>query len=216
MPLARRSAGLWAANEHRQPLQSLVAAPRLAAHFRENGGRRPSSGRALHRLKPRQGAALGKRLKKGELAEAMGRSRVGRTSKIQPWPMIAAPVAFALTPGNRADVLMAVRLLEALARPGRLLANKAYDADSLRNWPKQGQIKAVAPSTAHSLSSRRQGLQAQKRHRTHVPQAEQLATHRNAIRPRRAKTNEGKVLWAIRGALTSLLSEKIEPCEPAR
>jgi putative transposase len=63
----------------------------------------------------------------------------------------------------------------------------AYDADSLRNWLKQGQIKALAPSTAHSLSSRRQGLQAQKRHRTHVLQAEQLATHRNAIRPRRAK-----------------------------
>jgi hypothetical protein len=29
-----------------------------------------------------QGAALGERLKKGELAEAMGRSRGGRTSKI--------------------------------------------------------------------------------------------------------------------------------------
>jgi hypothetical protein len=43
MPLARRSASLWATDDHLQPLQSLVPAPYLAAHFRENGGRRSSS-----------------------------------------------------------------------------------------------------------------------------------------------------------------------------
>jgi len=39
----RRSASLWATDDHLQPLQSLVPAPYLAAHFRENGGRRSSS-----------------------------------------------------------------------------------------------------------------------------------------------------------------------------
>ena len=34
---------LWATDDHLQPLQSLVPAPYLAAHFRENGGRRSSS-----------------------------------------------------------------------------------------------------------------------------------------------------------------------------
>ena len=43
MPVARRSASLWATDDHLQPLQSLVPAPYLAAHFRENGGRQSSS-----------------------------------------------------------------------------------------------------------------------------------------------------------------------------
>jgi IS5 family transposase len=98
------------------------------------------------------------------------------------------PVAFALTPGNVADITMAAPLLGAVARPKRLLADKAYDADSLRKWLKQRKVKAVVPSTAsrHSLtpdtlSSGQQGLQTQKSHRTNVLQAQELAPHRNPI-----------------------------------
>jgi Transposase DDE domain len=58
------------------------------------------------------------------------------------------PVAFALTPGNVADVVMAVPLLAAVAQPKRLLADKAYDADSLRRWLKHRKIRAAIPSTA--------------------------------------------------------------------
>ena len=58
------------------------------------------------------------------------------------------PVAFALTPGNVADITMAAPLLRAVVRPKRLLADKAYDADSLRIWLKQRKVKAVVPSTA--------------------------------------------------------------------
>jgi len=44
------------------------------------------------------------------------------------------PVAFSLTPGNVSDIRMAIPLLE-IARPTkRLLADKVYDADSLRDW----------------------------------------------------------------------------------
>jgi hypothetical protein len=40
--VARRSASLWATDDYLQSLHSLVPAPYLAAHFRENGGRRSS------------------------------------------------------------------------------------------------------------------------------------------------------------------------------
>ena len=42
---------------------------------------------------------------------------------------------------------MAIPLLGAVVKPKRLLADKAYDADSLRNWLKRRKIKAVIPST---------------------------------------------------------------------
>ena len=58
------------------------------------------------------------------------------------------PVAFALTPGNVADISMAVPLLSAVTSPKHLIADKAYDADSLRNWLKTRRIKAVIPCTA--------------------------------------------------------------------
>jgi transposase len=43
---------------------------------------------------------------------------------------------------------MAVPLLGAVTSPKHLIADKAYDADSLRNWLKFRRIKAVIPSTA--------------------------------------------------------------------
>ncbi len=96
-----------------------------------------------------EGAPLGSRRKRGEWAQAVGRSRGGRTSKIH---CLAddrgRPVAFALTPGNVADISMAVPLLGAVTSPKHLIADKAYDADSLRNWLKFRRIKAVIPSTA--------------------------------------------------------------------
>lgn len=58
------------------------------------------------------------------------------------------PVAFALTPGNVADISMAIPLLQGIAPPRRLIADKAYDADRLRNWLRARRIKAVIPSTA--------------------------------------------------------------------
>jgi transposase len=43
---------------------------------------------------------------------------------------------------------MAVPLLGAVAQPKRLLADKAYDADSLRRWLKHRKIREAIPSTA--------------------------------------------------------------------
>lgn len=58
------------------------------------------------------------------------------------------PVAFALTPGNTADISMAIPILEGVSPPKRLLADKAYDADKLRAWRKAKRVKAVIPSSA--------------------------------------------------------------------
>jgi transposase len=58
------------------------------------------------------------------------------------------PVAFALTPGNISDIIIAIALLKTIAPPKRLLADKAYDGDSLRNWLRHARIKAVIPSSA--------------------------------------------------------------------
>jgi transposase len=41
-----------------------------------------------------------------------------------------------------------VPLLETVAPPTRLIADKAYDVDRLRTWLKARRIKAVIPSTA--------------------------------------------------------------------
>lgn len=57
-------------------------------------------------------------------------------------------VAIALTPGNVADVTMAVPLLEALAPTRRLIADKAYDADRLRDWLRDRRIQAIIPGRA--------------------------------------------------------------------
>ena len=43
---------------------------------------------------------------------------------------------------------MAVPLISAVPSPRRLIADKAYDVDSLRRWLKGRRTKAVIPSTA--------------------------------------------------------------------
>ena len=96
-----------------------------------------SCSRSWHR--PRQfaweGTPLGSRRKRGEWAQAVGRSRGGRTSKIH---CLAddrgLPVAFALTPGNVADISMAVPLLNAVTSPKHLIADKAYDGTQRVNF----------------------------------------------------------------------------------
>ena len=53
---------------------------------------------------------------------------------------------------------MAVPLLSAVTSPKHLIADKAYDADSLHNWLKTRRIKAVIPCTATRAVYRRRNL----------------------------------------------------------
>jgi hypothetical protein len=112
--------------------QSLVTTPCPAAHLREDGGRWPDSRRAFNRQHPRQSPSLGGWLKKGEFEEATSRLLGGRTSKIHALADDPGrPVAFALTPGTWPTSSRPFRF-SAIAKPKRLLADKAYDANSLR------------------------------------------------------------------------------------
>ena len=56
-------------------------------------------------------------------------------------------VAFTLSPGNWADISAAPALLDKLPPPTRLLADKGYDANSLRARLKNSETIAVIPST---------------------------------------------------------------------
>lgn len=77
-------------------------------------------------LKAHRSASGGKG---GAWSQAIGRSRGGFTSKIQ---CLAngrgRPIAVALTPGNVAEISVALPLVQAMAPPKRLIADKAYDA----------------------------------------------------------------------------------------
>ena len=55
------------------------------------------------------------------------------------------PVAFLITPGNCHDLPAARDLLPRVSAPRRLLADRAYDANSLRNWLAERGVKAVIP-----------------------------------------------------------------------
>jgi len=102
----------------------------------------------FHRQHTRKGPPLRTGPKRGAWAQAIGVSRGGRTSKIHCLAdHYGRPVAFALTPGNVADISMAIPLLETAGVTRRLLADKAYDADSLRNWLRSRRTTAVIPSS---------------------------------------------------------------------
>ena len=86
---------------------------------------------------------------KGGTTEAIGRSRGGRTSKIH--ALVddrGRPVAFILTPGNTADNCVAPALLAAVKPARRLLGDKAYDTDAIRQLLARHRIEAVIPSSA--------------------------------------------------------------------
>ncbi len=92
-------------------------------------------------------------MERGGWTQAAGISRGGRTTKIQCLADRSGRlVALALTPGNIADITMAQPLLEALAPAKRLIADKAYDADRLRQWLADRSIEAVIPARATRAS----------------------------------------------------------------
>jgi transposase len=99
-----------------------------------------------HRRDPHQSASLGGRRKRGAFVHAIGRSRGGRTTKIHALSDARGrPLAFLLTPGNIADISAAPYILAKVPPPRRLIADKAYDAKSLRDWVAAQGGKAVIP-----------------------------------------------------------------------
>ena len=93
-----------------------------------------------------QSAPLGRGRKRGAFHHAIGRSRGGRTTKIHALTDdLGRPLSFLITPGNTDDLAGAREILAAARLPRRLLADRAYDARSLREWLAERRVKAVIP-----------------------------------------------------------------------
>jgi transposase len=84
----------------------------------------------------------------GAQGQAIGRSRGGPTTKIHALTEgCGRAVALLPTPGNIADISAAPGLLAAMPAPRRLIADRGYDANHLRDALRRQNTEAVIPST---------------------------------------------------------------------
>jgi transposase len=90
------------------------------------------------------------RRKRGEREQAIGRSRGGRTTKIHALiDQRGRPLAFRLSGGNIADIVLAAPLLRHTAPSAWLIGDKGYDADHLRALLDSRGTIAVIPNKAN-------------------------------------------------------------------
>jgi transposase len=91
------------------------------------------TGRAADRFLRREGSSLRLWRERGELAQAIGRSRGGRTTKIHALTdKDCRPVAFLLTGGQVADCVAADTLLDQISTTDLVHGDKGYDTDAVR------------------------------------------------------------------------------------
>jgi hypothetical protein len=84
------------------------------------------------------------RAEKGEINQAIGRSRGGRTTKIHALAdHLCRPVAFLLTGGQVADCVAADALLDQMLATDTLNGDKGYDSDAVR---RKIESKGAAPN----------------------------------------------------------------------
>ena len=108
-----------------------------------------------NRQHPHQSASFGSGRKRGTFQQAIGRSRGGRTTKIHALTDAEGrPRVLLLSPGNTNDIALASSLVAAAGPIKRLIADRAYDANSLRQLLANQGTGAVIPST----ESRRQPI----------------------------------------------------------
>ena len=87
---------------------------------------------------------------KGELNQAIGRSRGGRTTKIHALTDgMCRPVAFLLTGGNVADCKAGEVLIDRMPATSLLNADKGYDSDAIRRQVRQRGAFANIPPKAN-------------------------------------------------------------------
>ena len=106
---------LWAQEDARQSLRALGRQGRVGGPVPNAGSGRRSTRSGPDRLLCRQGASLCRGRPRGERAQAIGRSRGGRTTKIHALTdQLCRPIAFLLTGGQVADCIAADELLDGL------------------------------------------------------------------------------------------------------
>lgn len=144
--MTRLPGSLWPLHDGLQPLQPLEPAGNLDGHFLRADRIDRHVRIDLGGLQLRQSPSLRGRRKRGAFNNAIGRSRGGQTTKIHALTDdIGRPLAFLVTPGNTHDLVGAHDLIGMVRSPRRLLADRAYDARSLRDELAARRIKAVIP-----------------------------------------------------------------------
>ena len=144
--MARLSPGIRSLHDGLQPLQSLEPSGCVDRYFLRPDRLNRADRDNVDRQHAHQGPPFGGGRKRGDFHHAVGRSRGGRTTKIHALTEDRGrPVAFLITPGNCHDLPAARDLLPTVPPPRRLLADRAYDANSLRNWLAERRVKAVIP-----------------------------------------------------------------------
>ena len=99
-----------------------------------------------HRQHRSPGAPTCGREKRGQGAEALGRSRGGFSTKLHILvDALGNPVEFILTPGQEADVTQAEPLIEG-QKAGAYILDKAYDSNAVVAAARRQGAEAVIPS----------------------------------------------------------------------
>jgi transposase len=112
--------------------------------------------RALqHRQHYGSRSCLGSGRKRGAYQRALGRSRGGFTSKVHCLgDARGRPIAFHLTPGEAADCKAYDQLIDLPEQaPDALIADKAYDADAIREDLKKRGITPVIPPKSNRIKT---------------------------------------------------------------
>lgn len=103
--------------------------------------------RSDDRLHPYQGTPLGRRRKRGEQKQAIGRSRGGRNTKIHALADAKGRLlAILLTGGEAHDCPLAGRLIRRVKPSKLMLGDKGYDSAELREELHERGTKPVIPN----------------------------------------------------------------------
>jgi transposase len=165
--LARHAGQLRQLELRVRSLHALEQARRLGRCVRDADEPGTSGGcRARHRYDHRAGASACSRRKRGnQNRQALGRSRGGFSTKIHlRVDAEGRPLAFALTGGEAHDVKgydALIKLVET--RPEKLLADKGYDTDAIRDDLKARDIEPVIPPKSNRVEPIQYDREAYKR-----------------------------------------------------
>jgi transposase len=123
---------------------------RLGETVPRDGEARAIRGHADDRFHSYQGAPLSIGRKKGEQAQAIGRSRGGRNTKIHAIADAKGRLlSLLLTGGEAHDCPVAKRLIRRCKAAEELPGDKAYDSDELRKELEDRGIKPVIPNKSN-------------------------------------------------------------------
>jgi transposase len=142
--------GIRSIHDDLQSLRTLGGARRVGAAFPQTGAAWPIHPYPDDRLDACQSPPLGIGCKKGELKQAIGRSRGGRNTKIHAIADAKGRLLCILLTGGQAhDCPPSQRLIRRTKIAKKLLGDKAYDSEELRMWLKARGTKPVVPNRSN-------------------------------------------------------------------